>query len=187
MGRRSSAASCSSPKTTDEIQELRARVMSGHSELDVLEALNDADPVARQAVVTDAIARMSAPEITTATEHAPQRFAPMLLANPRSMKRFVNAYSVLRILRTLEGATVPLDALAMWTAIRIRWPLLADHLQHDPDLIEKIKADEKATRSTTCRNFPETGPPAAVRKFLQSAPVDLTPAVIRSCCGGQVG
>ncbi|CRK59328.1 COG0683: ABC-type branched-chain amino acid transport systems, periplasmic component [Alloactinosynnema sp. L-07] len=176
------------PKTTDEIQELRARVVSGRSELDVLKALYDADPVARQAVVTDAIARMSTPEITTSTEHALQRFAPMLLANPRSMKRFVNTYSVLRILRTLEGGTVPLDALAVWTAIRIRWPLLADHLQHDADLIEKVKAAEEAT---TVDDLPKPlrklVRQPAVRKFLEGAPVDLTPAVIRSCCGGQVG
>ncbi|GLY71715.1 hypothetical protein Atai01_83340 [Amycolatopsis taiwanensis] len=114
-----------SQELTNEVQEVRARVVSGRTESDVLSALDAASPAARQAVIGDAIAKMSAPDVSDATEHALQKFAPLLLANPRGMKRFVNTYSVLRVLRTLEGNTVAPEALALWTIIRVRWPLAA--------------------------------------------------------------
>ncbi|WP_273934674.1 hypothetical protein [Kutzneria chonburiensis] len=96
------------------------------------------------------------------------------------MKRFVNTYSVLRILRTMESTTVGTDPLALWTIILIRWPLLAGHLERDPELIEVIKADGEIPEPL--RSLEPT-----VRRFLTDAPTELTPALIRSCCGGQVG
>jgi KAP family P-loop domain/NB-ARC domain len=174
-----------SQELTNEVQELRARVVSGRTESDVLNALDTASPAARQAVIGDAIAKMSASEVSEATEHALQKFAPLLLANPRGMKRFVNTYSVLRILRTLEGNTVAPDALALWTIIRIRWPLLAEHLERDAEVIDAITAaDSAAGVPDSVKSLVAT---PAVRRFFQEAPVELTPAVVRSCCGGQVG
>jgi hypothetical protein len=174
-----------SQELTNEVQEVRARVVSGRTESDVLNALETASPAARQAVIGDAIAKMSASEVSEATEHALQKFAPLLLANPRGMKRFVNTYSVLRVLRTLEGNTVALDALALWTIIRIRWPLLAEHLERDAEVIDAIMAaDDAAGVPGSVKSLVAT---PAVRTFFQEAPMELTPTVVRSCCGGQVG
>ncbi|WP_273934676.1 P-loop NTPase fold protein [Kutzneria chonburiensis] len=69
---------------TEEVQEVRARVVSGRTEGDVLEALDNASPAARQAVISDAVTKMSAPEVSEATEHTLQKFAPLLLANPEA-------------------------------------------------------------------------------------------------------
>jgi hypothetical protein len=165
---------------TDEVQEVRARVVSGRTEGEVLSALDSASPAARQAVVADAVTKMSAPEVSEATEHTLQKFAPLLLANPRGMKRFVNTYGVLRILRTMESNIVGTDALALWTIILIRWPLLAGHLERDPELIEALKADGEVPE-------PLKSLEPTVRRFLTDAKIELTPALIRSCCGGQVG
>ena len=109
----------------------------------------------------------------------------LLLANPRGMKRFINTYSVLRILRTLEGNTVDQDALALWTIIRVRWPLLADHLERDAEMVNAIKTGDRVT------DFPDSVKSLAVtptvRKFFQESPIELTPAVVWSCCGRQAG
>lgn len=72
------------------------------------------------------------------TEHALRKFAPLLSPNPRSTKLFLNTYTMLRAVRTLEGITVESDTLALWTILRVRWPAVADYLQHDPDAVKGI-------------------------------------------------
>ncbi len=72
----------------------------------------------------------------TRTEHALARYAPLLPPNPRSMKRFVNDYTMARAVRLLEGDPVPVDALARWTVLRQRWPVLAAHLAEHPDAVD---------------------------------------------------
>ncbi|MET7808559.1 P-loop NTPase fold protein [Micromonospora chersina] len=178
-------AAVTRPEVVDEVQEVRAMVVSSQSEADVLNALGKASSEARQSVIADAITKMSGPEVTAATEHSLQKFAPLLLANPRSMKRFVNTYSVLRILRTLEGNTIAPDALALWTIVCIRWPLLANHLERDADLIDAIKTADAADNVPDPIKSLVSMP--AVQNFFRTAPTDLTPDTIRLCCGGQAG
>ena len=72
----------------------------------------------------------------TRTEHALARYAPLLPPNPRSMKRFVNDYTMARAVRLLEGDPVPVDALARWAVLRQRWPVLAAHLAEHPDAVD---------------------------------------------------
>jgi hypothetical protein len=72
-----------------------------------------------------------------------QPFAPLLEANPRSMKRLVNAYgiaSAVEILRSVaaEATQTRPETLALWTILSLRWPLLADYLVDDPELAEKF-------------------------------------------------
>ncbi|WP_084580183.1 P-loop NTPase fold protein [Kutzneria sp. 744] len=168
---------------TDEVHEAQARMVSSRTEGEVLDVLDNASPPVRRAVIADAIAKMSTPEVSAATEHELQKFAPLLLANPRGMKRFVNTYGVVRTLRTLEGNTVGSDALALWTIIRLRWPLLAEHLEQDADLIDRImaaEADDDLPDQLKCLiTAPE------VRRFFKES--QLTPAMFRSCGGGQIG
>jgi hypothetical protein len=167
----------------EQTQELRARIATSTTEAEVLSAMASASPATLQAVVPDAVTKMSDPKIAIATEHALQQFAPLLLANPRSMKRFVNTYSVLRVLRTLEGNTVTPDALALWTIVRVRWPQLGDHLERHPETADTVRNGEDSLPES----LKELVTSHAVRRFFAEAPVELTSDVVRACCGGQVG
>lgn len=72
------------------------------------------------------------------TEHALRKFLPLIDANPRNVKKFLNTYSILRAVRILEGNTVGPDAFALWTIIRVRWPAMADHLEATPTAVRGI-------------------------------------------------
>jgi hypothetical protein len=119
-------------------------------------------------------------------EHALSRFAPLLEPNPRSMLRFVMAFSILRAARLAEGNPVPTNGLALWTIVSVRWPALAEFLQQNPERVDLFRA-------TTDRL--ERQAPAELRQLL-AEPTDevrqvfnyplggpLTAAVIRECAG----
>ncbi len=142
-----------------------------------------ADPSARMKVLGDIAVKFSTPEVSEAIEHELRPFADQLDPNPRGMKLFVNAYGVLRSLRTLEENFVPSAPLALWTAIEIRWPYLADYLREHPDAIRRaangdgslpanlaqLLADHEVTRLLGDKRW---GP-------------NLTPDLIRQCSGAQ--
>jgi hypothetical protein len=109
----------------DAVTELAQSNVALSSRVDLLER------VRAEAEVTKKIEGgyiLSNPSVQTATEHALETYSPLLPPNPRSMKRFLNMYSVLRAARTAENNTVATAPLAVWTLLRVRWPSLADHL-----------------------------------------------------------
>jgi hypothetical protein len=81
-----------------------------------------------EAMLAAAAKQITSPESIRAAEHRLQPLAHLLEANPRSMKRLVNAYGLNHARAFLEGRTVTVEALARWTIIELRWPLLAEHL-----------------------------------------------------------
>jgi hypothetical protein len=174
------AAATESPVQA-EAQAVRQSVQESTSEGEVVEALRQASPSVRHLVAEDAVDRLSAPEVETATEHVLQRFAPLVDANPRSMKRFLNSYSVLRAVRTLEGNTIASEPLALWTILQTRWPSLADYLRRQPEAIEYAgKAEHAETIPEELRlllDLPE------FQRLLAFSSVPLTADVIRACCG----
>jgi hypothetical protein len=165
---------------------VRAGLERSTSEAEVVEALQRASPEVRDRVAGTAVARLTAREVATGTEHRLQRFSSLLPPNPRSMKRFVIAYSVMRIVRTLEGNTAGPDLLALWMILETRWPSLADHLRDNPESIEllgKPAADLAAVPEDLRVLFGDT----AVRRLVEfehGGP--LTPDRIRECCGRTV-
>jgi hypothetical protein len=84
------------------------------------------DPVQEHAMRAAAAKQITSGEAQLETEHRLQRFATLLEPNPRAMKRLVNAYGLHQATHFLEGRRVSPDALARWTIIELRWPLLAD-------------------------------------------------------------
>jgi hypothetical protein len=62
------------------------------------------------------------------------------------MKRLINAYGLARDVELIESGaqvstdTVAIKQLALWTILRLRWPLLAQYLERHPADIEKIGA-----------------------------------------------
>jgi hypothetical protein len=93
------------------------------------------DPVQEQAMRAAAAKQITTGEAQRETEHRLQRFADLLEPNPRAMKRLVNAYGLHQATHFLEGRRVSPDALARWTIVELRWPLLADFLAARPQSV----------------------------------------------------
>jgi KAP-like P-loop domain-containing protein len=85
--------------------------------------------------------RLGDEDIRREVEHRLIPFAPLLEANPRAMKRLLNAYRI-ELRRTIaEGRQVGPEAvtpeqLALWTIVSMRWPLLADELARHPEELQ---------------------------------------------------
>jgi KAP family P-loop domain len=162
---------------------VRDRLRRSSTASEVVEALRSASPVVRTRVAAAAVQKLSAPEVEAATEHTLLRFAPLLTGNPRSMKRFVNDYSVLCAVRTLEGNPVQSEPVALWAILETQWPALADYLRGNPNTISQI-GDSPADLDLV---------PAAIRSLFDDPDVrrlaafeyggSLTAELIRSCCG----
>jgi hypothetical protein len=166
-----------------EAARVSKQVSSSQNETEVLAALKSASQEACELVAPAAVKKMAEATLATETEHALERFAPLLHGNPRSMKRYINRYSVTRSVRTLEGSTVDTEALALWVLLEIRWPRLADHLQHHPDDIRYI--DDNSIETELPDDLKALLKSAQVAEVVKSAPSTLTADLIRSCCGEQ--
>ncbi|GAA2961835.1 P-loop NTPase fold protein [Actinokineospora diospyrosa] len=164
------------PAITAEETRVRDELAQSSTEAQVVATMSTTSQEVRDRVATEALRRITTPEAIAATEHVLQRYAKRLPKNPRAMKRFINTYSMVRAVRTLEGNPVPVADLALWTILEIRWPSLADHLRTHPDTVEQIGTDDLDT-------IPEPLRPL----FTDPALVDLTrtlnPDAIRACCG----
>ena len=130
-----------------------------------------------------AVGLLADPAANRRTEHTLSKFAPLLDANPRTIKKFVNTYSLYRSLRTLEGNFVDSNTLALWVVLRIRWPVMADHLEQSPEAVAGI-----VDRLWASEHFPEPLRDLAKHESLRNVVTfavggPLTPALIKQCCG----
>lgn len=168
---------------TEEEGRVRAQLDRSVTEVQVVDTLRAASEEVRDRVAGAALDKLTTPEAVAATEHSLQRFAVLLPPNPRTMKRFVNAYSAMRAVRTLEGNPVRVESLALWTIIEIRWPSLADHLRGRPEsitLVGQAGADLGAVPEPLRPLF--TDPALRVLTgFDPTAPFDAN--LIKTCCG----
>jgi len=137
----------SEPEQTEELErELTLEFENAQTEEEtfaVLDRVSQGSAARRRAARAVAVRKLSTPELVQATEHTLARFAPLLEPNPRAMKRLVNAYGVERALQIIGGHSTALDypreRLALWTILKSRWPLLADYLADDPEMVEQLK------------------------------------------------
>jgi hypothetical protein len=104
-------------------------------ELDAKIAEVKGDLEKEHALRVAAAKQVTRPAAQKEAEHRLQRFAGLLEPNPRSMKRVVNAYGLRQAKKYIEQSNVSSDALARWTILELRWPLLADFLAARPDAI----------------------------------------------------
>ncbi|WP_159080339.1 MrcB family domain-containing protein [Nocardia suismassiliense] len=167
----------------DEVDKLQRVIAESTNETEVLDALRQATPAARERVSPEAVERMSGAELATGVEHALERFAPLLDGNPRRMKRYINCYTVTRAARTLEGSVIETDALALWVLVQIRWPELAEYLKHKPDAIVTI--NEKKAANDWPGDLAGLLKSREFREVIGQAPLKLTGNQIRECCGAQ--
>ncbi|WP_324924258.1 P-loop NTPase fold protein [Actinophytocola sp.] len=170
-------------RTTLAQEESRVRRQLDRSvtEAQVVETLRGTSDEVRDRVAGAALDKLTTPEAVAASEHSLQRFAVLLPPNPRTMKRFVNTYSAMRAVRTLEGNPVRVESLALWTIIEIRWPGLADHLRARPRDIGLVGDDEPRDLPATLRPLFTDPALRLLIGFDPAAPLDA--GVIRSCLG----
>lgn len=109
----------------------------------VKRAEQSGDPIAIQATRAGAAMRITSAEASAEAEHRLKDYAYLLEANPRSMKRLVNAYGMHQATLFLAGRLVPPFALARWTILELRWPLLADFLAVRPHYVDKLRTPLK--------------------------------------------
>jgi peptidoglycan hydrolase-like protein with peptidoglycan-binding domain len=102
-----------------------------------------ASPEERRARREAAVRRLASPRLQRHLEHTLAPLATLLEPNPRAMKRLVNAYGVERAIQILEGRSAelehPHERLALWTILKLRWPLLADYLSEHPGTLDDLK------------------------------------------------
>jgi hypothetical protein len=96
------------------------------------------DVVQQQAMRAAAAKQITSAEARAEATHRLQPFSHLLEPNPRSMKRFVNTFGLHQATHLLEGRSVAPDALARWTLLELRWPLLADYLAAHPRGADQI-------------------------------------------------
>jgi hypothetical protein len=168
----------------DQLADAAARIQAATGdEESILNTLNTVDRAARDALVIVAARAVTAAETREHTEHALRKFAPLLSPNPRSTKLFLNTYTMLRAVRTLEGITVESDTLALWTILRLRWPAVADHLQHDPDAVKGIIEPLWCTELLPTELHAAAKSPELRRIVTHPQGGPLTAAKIRQSCG----
>ena len=126
---------------SEERKMAKEMMDSAGSEGDVVRLVNSSREKSFQeqrAIREEAVIRLATPEIVERTEHTLTPFAEYLKPNPRAMKRLVNAYSVNRAIATLSHIDVERDQLVLWTILSLRWPLLAEYLEKNPEKIQDI-------------------------------------------------
>jgi hypothetical protein len=106
----------------------------------VQKATETGDEVRIQAVRAACAKRISSPDAVVHTEHRLQPFASLLEPNPRAMKRLVNAYAMHQATLLLAGRDTRAGALARWTILELRWPLLADFLALRCECVDALHA-----------------------------------------------
>lgn len=167
-----------------QVASARAAIKhAGSDEAAIIETLENLSPATREAVAGEAALALASSETRKHTDHTLRKFSPLLHGNPRSIKLFLNTYSMLRSVRTLEGSTLPPDTLALWALIRVRWPSIADVLARNPDAVEGIKDD-----LWCADHFPEDLRTLAKsndlrRVVLHDEGGPLTAELVRRCCG----
>ena len=120
--------------TPEEVKRLEAeaekelRGKTSHEEIQEQIDRTEEGSIERETLRAAAAKQITSPEAIRAAEHRLQPLAGLLEPNPRSMKRLVNAYGLNHARAFLEGRTVAVEALARWTIVELRWPILADYL-----------------------------------------------------------
>ena len=136
---------------TREFDDAARAQFDGLSTLDdvlaALEMIPDAGPAA-DAWRRAAMRRLNSPDLEQALHHALEPFGSLVESNPRSMKRLVNSYGVERALRVRTGTMLGSAARTqnvLWTIVRLRWPVLAEHLSRHPEHADILAGNAAVT------------------------------------------
>jgi len=146
------------PETLDDralLEGAREEAARIFGQLDTEEAIRQelarpgTTPTEQRARVEAAAIQLATPKLERAAEHVLHPFRPLLDANPRSMKRLVNAYGVARGVELLSHHSLSWDKhaqhqTALWTILSLRWPRFAEYLAAHPDAAARIGTNGSA-------------------------------------------
>jgi KAP family P-loop domain len=185
LGQNAAMSEADRQKQEATLVDIRDQLESADDEVEALEAAKKAseleDPMERLKVLGEAAVRLSDEQLEARTEHVLQPFAMFLDGNPRTIRRFVNAYGVLRAQRTLEEEFVETDSLALWTVLQLQWPVLADHLREHPEHVVEFGKDPPDVPANLVEVFADDEIKAVVSDADHGGP--LTPELVRACGG----
>lgn len=121
------------PRNPAEVEEVAERMTSGEGSTPALQ---------------EAVRQVRADLFTTDSEDVAKaefELLDYLPRNPRDLKRFDNAFRLqLHVANGTPGCDLRFDldqlvALGKWVALRLRWPDVADRLDADHDLLERLE------------------------------------------------
>lgn len=129
----------SGPATMEQEREhVKQAISNSTTSAQVRQAWKKAHPEVREEVAQLAVQKLTEPAIEAHTEHDLQKFARLLDRNPRHIKRFLNTYSANMVASGLDQSFPDFDSLALWTIVRMRWPVVADYLVSHPEVISSV-------------------------------------------------
>jgi hypothetical protein len=118
----------------DRVKVERA-LRASTTQAQVQQVWREASRTVREEVAPLAVEKLTEPAVEAATEHELQKFAVLLDGNPRRIKRFLNTYTSNLVTTGLDQSFPNPDTLALWTIVRVRWPMLADVMAADPSVL----------------------------------------------------
>jgi hypothetical protein len=154
----------------DAEEEARLRAQNSRTEASLINSTHrrdGEDAYQVQARRGAAVRRLASQEVEAEIEHALRNFASLLEPNPRAMKRLINAYAVQRAIATLAGVNIRREQLALWTIASLRWPLLTEFLEEQPETIEFLDGIEPLTEA----ELAQKGVPETLRKLFRDKEV----------------
>ncbi|MDN5869586.1 MAG: hypothetical protein L0H73_02520 [Nitrococcus sp.] len=81
--------------------------------------------------------RWANPKLNKGLRHELEEYLRLVDPSPRAVLRFINAYALARISLAPLKPPPATDALARWTAVELRWPLVAERIRKDPAQLER--------------------------------------------------
>jgi hypothetical protein len=121
--------------------DAQKKVTELRTEKEIIDELktNSNDPVYDREIREAAIIRLAEPDVQENTEgHILKQFADFMEPNPRAIKRFVNSYGIQMATDIMRGGKMETAKIGLWTIVLLRWPLLAEFLEKNPEMVEFI-------------------------------------------------
>ncbi len=177
------------PGGKEEAPSVAQDFQSKNSEAEVLEEYKKhrakGGPVAR-AAKQEAMKRLAQRDVQQEVQsHVLERFARYIDPNPRSVKRFVNTYTVLRLVTLSEEKTVGESQLARWIILTLRWPRLAAWFVERPARIEALLGGVKSGEHSKDEEIDRLCDSDEVKAVIQGADGEerLTVDTVVTCSG----
>ncbi len=132
-------------KTEQEIEDFkldaRQDMATAETEQEIQQRVEESKGTDREQFVRQAaVVKYAEQKIEKRTEHILVPFLDLMTPNPRAMKRLINAFGMNRTTSILAGIDLPTEQLVLWTILDLQWPVLAEYLEQNPEMIEHISA-----------------------------------------------
>jgi hypothetical protein len=167
-----------------KVAQLAQAVAKSSTRQEAVDAMMQApDAAVRRLVAPRLVEKVNEAALSKSTEHELTKFATLLEPNPRAMKRFLNTFAMADSVLFLQDVFVSQDELALWTILRLRWPLLGDYLRARPDAIGSVAKRSAAPAGVPAELVPLFGAEEVCTIVEHPEGGPLTADKIRKCSG----